>query len=116
METPYITDRSLIGVIDTLTNLAYRDEEAALRATFENDPTVAFSLTAPAGAMLRSSRRPFTWFIRQNAATIAERLEEARNLTRTDGAERSVPLADLTTEPSWPVLTLTVQPAEAVAA
>lgn len=115
MDTPYITEKSLIGVIDMLTNLAYRGQEATLPATFENDPTVVFSLTAPSGT-LRSSKRPFTWFIRQNAATIAERLEEARNLTRADGAARTVDLSDLATDASWPVLVVTVQAAEAAAA
>jgi hypothetical protein len=108
MDTPYITDRALIGVIDMLITRAYRGEDATLPATFENDPTIVFSLSAPSG-LDPATKRPFTWFIRQNAASLAEQLEAARNTARDDGRDRDVDLTGLATERGWPVLRLEVR-------
>jgi hypothetical protein len=115
MDTPYISDKSLINVIDTITTRAYRRQDATLATSFENDPNITFAITTPAGTDLNTTKRAFTWFIRQKAATIGARLEEARNLTRADGAERTVDVSDLGAKADWPQLTVTVQSAEAAA-
>lgn len=114
MDTPYITDRALIGVIDMLITRAYRGEAATLPAAFENDPTVVFALDCAGPADL-GTKRPFTWFIRRNAAVIAERLDAARNAVRGDGLDRTVDLSGLAVEPGWPSLRLEIQAAAAAA-
>ena len=114
MDTPYITDRALIGVIDMLITRAYRGEDATLPAALENDPTVVFTLASDGPADLRT-KRPFTWFIRQNAAAIAERLDAARNATRDDGLNREVDLSGLAVDPGWPSLHLEIRAATPVA-
>lgn len=115
MDTPYITDRALIGVIDMLITRAYRGEDATLPAAFENDPTVVFALVCE-GAPALHTKRPFTWFIRQNAAAIAELLDAARNASRDDGRDRAVDLSALAADPAWPILRLEIRAVIPVAA
>jgi hypothetical protein len=112
MDTLYITDRALIGVLDVLTTRLYRGESASLPADFGTDPSVLFTLEAP-GIPSPAVRRPFTWFIRRHAAAIAERLDAARGASRDDGLDREVDLSGLATEQGWPVLRLQVRAAAA---
>lgn len=110
MDTPHISGRTLIGVVDLLSTRAHRGEETTLPAALGDNLTVVFALTGTTSD-LAGTRRPFAWFIRQNASVIADRLEVARNATRSDRQGRDVDLSDLPTDERWPVLQLSVRAA-----
>ena len=110
-DTPYITAAGLVDVIEKLTPMAFKGTDAAVTANFPGgEPSVDFGITHLNEAGYKGTKRDFMTHVHKNSETIAERLEEARNLSRADGRAHHVTVDDLGAGDSWPILRIVARP------
>lgn len=111
-DTPYITAEALVTVVSRMADTAFRGADTAVTANFPgHEPSVEFAMAHPPASEYLGARGRFLTLVGKNAETIAENLEEARNLCREDSLDRPVAVELPGSDASWPMLTITVRPA-----